>query len=226
MRLLALLPLPMLAAAAPAEERSYMLTGFDRLRVEGPFDVEVVTGSPRAAATGQRLALDQLSIRVDAGTLVVNNGVAGIGRADGRPRIQIRAPLLRAVTITGGARVRIDDLRADQADLVVNAASSLSVDTLRVTDLRAALTGTGTMMLTGIATRLRVRNLGTGSFDAPGLTAGDADLLTQGDGGIRVHVRYTARATALGKGAILISGEPRCAVKGPGPITCVGSKPR
>lgn len=223
---LALAPLLTLAAADPAQEaRSYMLTGFDRLRVEGPFEVEVVPGSPRASATGDRRALDQLSIRVDAGTLVVNRGVSGAGRPPGIARIRIGASSLRGVTITGGATVRIAALRADQLDLAVNAASSLDVTSVQATDLHTTLTGESAMKLAGTATRLRVRNLGAGSFDSPMLIAGDADLVTD-SGSIRVHVRYTARAAALGTGAIVISGQPRCTIKGPGPITCAGTKPR
>lgn len=226
MRILALAPLLTLAAAAPAEERRYMLTGFDRLRIEGPFEIDVVTGPPRATASGDRRTLDQLSMRVDAGTLVVNSGTAGLGRQSGIARIRISAPALRMATVTGGAKVRIAALRADRLDLSVNAGSSLDVVSLRTTELRATLTGESAMTLAGTATRLRVRNLGTGLFDAPLLVAEDADLVTQGDGGIRVAVRYTARATALGTGAILISGQPRCTTKGPGPITCAGTKPR
>ncbi|UYY57461.1 GIN domain-containing protein [Sphingomonas sp. S2-65] len=226
MRILALAPLLTLAAAAPAEQRSYMITSFDRLRVEGPFEVEVVAGSPRAAAIGDRRTLDALSIRVDAGTLVVNTGVTGGARSAGLAKIRIGAPALRAVTITGGAKVRIAELRASRLDLAVNALGTLDVASLLADDVRATLTGEGAMSLAGASARLRVRNLGTGSFDAAALTAEDADLVAQGDGGIRVGVRYTARATALGTGAILVSGHPRCTTSGPGPVTCEGNKPR
>ena len=226
MRILALTPSLSLAAAAPADERSYMLTGFDRLRVEGPFEIEVAPGSPRAAASGDRRTLDQLSIRVDAGTLMINSGAGGTARPEGTFRIRVSAPALRMATVTDGAKVRIAALRADRLDLSVNAGSSPDVASLSTTELRATLTGESAMTLAGTATRLRVRNLGTGSSGAPLLIAEDADLVTQGDRGIRVHVRYTAHATALGDGAILITGQPRCTTKGSGPITCAGTKPR
>lgn len=226
MRILGLAPLLTLAAAAPVEERGYMITSFDRLRVEGPYEVEVVTGSPHAAASGSRAALDLLAIRVDAGTLVINSGVAGTRRPDGMVRVRVGARGLRAVAVTGGAKVTVDALRAAQLDLAVNAASSLAVGSLRVDDLRVTLTGQGAMTLAGATRTLRVRNLGAGTFDAASLTADEADLVAQSDGGIRVGARYTARATSLGSGAVLVSGNPRCTVRGAGPVTCTGTTPR
>ncbi|MEI9850479.1 MAG: DUF2807 domain-containing protein [Sphingomonas sp.] len=80
MRCLALLlPLLLLAGAArPADERVFMVTGFDRVRVDGPFDVEIRAGlSPRASATGDTRALARLSVRVEGGTLIVGTGSRG-----------------------------------------------------------------------------------------------------------------------------------------------------
>lgn len=72
---LALVPLLLLGtAAAPADERVVMVTGFDRLRIDGPFAVEVVPGAPGVTLTGERAALDRVGVRVEAGTLIVNAG--------------------------------------------------------------------------------------------------------------------------------------------------------
>ena len=110
------------------------------------------------------------------------------------------------MAVTGGAKVTIDAVGAAQIDLAVNAASSLHVGTLHADDLRITRTGQGAATLAGTTRTFRVRNPGTGTLGAAGVVANEADLVTQSDGGIRGAARYTARATALGSGAILVSG--------------------
>ena len=56
--LLAALLLGAVPAAAVTPSRGYTVTGFDRIRVNGPFAVEVVPGSPTASAEGDPLTLD------------------------------------------------------------------------------------------------------------------------------------------------------------------------
>jgi hypothetical protein len=72
----------LLGAGSPGDERVVMVTGFDRLRVDGPFAVEVVPGSPGVTISGDRAAIDKVGVRVEAGTLVLN---AGLQSWDCRP---------------------------------------------------------------------------------------------------------------------------------------------
>ena len=216
MRCLARLPLLTLAAAAPADERSYLVTSFERLRVEGPVEVEMVAGSPAASASGERRALDALEVRVEAGTMTVrsNNEWQGV------PRVRVATPALRAVLINGGGRARVAAVRGNRVDLSVSGAGSLDVADVAAGDLVVTLTGTGAINLAGKAERARVQSYGTGSVEAARLTAGEATLVSQSSGNIEMAARYLARATAFGTGAIRVSGSPECKVAGPGPVTC------
>lgn len=226
MRSLLPAPLLLLIAAAPVEERGFMVSSFERLRVDGPFEVEVVTGPPRATASGSRVALDQVSVRTNGDTLIVSAGPLAWRSAKGQtalPRLRISVPALRAATLNGGARVRVAEVRGARADLVLSGAGSLEVSTVRADDLVVNLTGNGEMTLAGTAARARMRTSGAGSIDAAALTAGDANLTSDGSGSIRVNVRYTARASALGSGGIDITGKPECILRGPGPMTCTGT---
>lgn len=226
MRFLLLAPLLALTAAAPGDERSFMVGSFERLRVEGPFEVEVVTGAPRAVAIGDRVALDQVTVRSSGGTLVVIAGPlawAGRKRATTLPRVRVSVPALRGVTLNGGAQVRVAEMRGARVELLLTGGGSLDVGGIRADDLTASLTGTGAMTLAGTVTRARIRNYGAGSIDAGALTAGDANLTSESSGDIRINARYTARATALGSGGISITGKPECTLRGPGPMACSGT---
>mgnify|MGYP006144258613 CR=1 FL=1 len=126
-------------------------------------------------------------------------------------------------SLNGGAKVRVAEMRGPRVELLQTGAGSLEVAAIRADDLTASLTGTGAMRLTGTSGRTKIRNYGAGSIDASGLTAGDASLTSESSGDIRINVRFTARATALGSGGISISGRPECTLRGSGPITCSGT---
>ena len=121
MRSLLLAPLLLLTAASPVEERGFMVSSFERLRVDGPFEVGVVTGPPRATATGNRVALDQVAVRINGNTLIVRAGPLAWADAKGRaalPRLRVSVPALRAVTVNAGARVKVGEMRGGRVELV------------------------------------------------------------------------------------------------------------
>jgi hypothetical protein len=225
MRPFLLAPLLLLTAAAPAQERRFMVGDFERLRVDGPFEVEVVPGSPGAVAFGDRGALDQVTVRSSGNTLVVSGGpLSWTGRKGAAlPIVRVSARSLRGVALNGGAKVRVVEMRGAKIELLQAGAGSLDVASIRTDDLTANLTGTGAMTLAGTAGRVRMRNYGSGSIDASALTANDASLNSGSSGDIRINVRFTARANAIGSGGISITGKPECILRGPGPMECSGT---
>ena len=223
MRSLLLAPLLSLTAAAPAPERSFMVGSFERLRVDGPFEVEVVTGSPRAVASGERGSLEQVDVRVNCDTMVISAGPLSSTSEKGLPKIRVSVLALRSVMLAGGARVRVAQMRGGRIDLTLTGSGSLDVAAIKADDLNASLTGAGAMTLGGTTARAMLRNSGAGSIDAAGLTAGDARLTSDSSGNIRINVRYTAQAMAMGSGGIAISGKPECTLRGSGPMTCSGT---
>ena len=68
------------AAPAAAAIRSYTVTSYDRVRVDGPYSVQLTTGrSPFAQATGSAQALEGLSLRVEGRTLVIRLNPSACG---------------------------------------------------------------------------------------------------------------------------------------------------
>lgn len=225
MRPFLLIVLLLLTGAAPGQERRFMVGGFERLRVDGPFEVEVVPGVPGAVAIGERAALDQVTVRSSDNILVVSGGpLSWAGRKGATlPKVRVFARSLRGVALNGGAKVRVAEMHGAQVELLQSGPGSLEVASIRADELNANLTGTGPVTLAGTAGRVRIRNYGTGSIDASALVAGDASLNSGSSGDIRIHVRFTARATALGSGGISITGKPECILRGSGPMECSGT---
>lgn len=225
MRWLALVLLLLTAASAP-EDKTYLVSGFERVRVDGPYQVEIVRGPFSARAEGDARALDQLSIRVDGTTLVVSAGTRGwelrANESAASPRVSLSTPVLRAVTVNGGGTVRIAEMRVPRADLAVNGPGAITVAGFDADELNASMIGAGTLTIAGTVRRVRVRSNGAGSFDGTGLTANDAVLISESSGSMRLGVRYTAQVMALGIGTVHLDGAPECSITGNGPVECAG----
>ena len=224
----------LVAVPASAADRTVGTGSFDRLRVEGPFDVRVVGGaSPSARLSGERDAIDAVELRVEGGTMIVRAGVNGWGErrggraaADGPIVVTLGTPALAGVIANGGARVAVTRMRGDRVDLSVTGAGRLSVDEAAATDLNATVIGTGAIVVGGKATRARLVANGEGGIDADRLDAGDALVRLEGMGAIKARVRYTAQVSNPGLGSIDVAGPAKCVVRGPaaGPVRCQGPR--
>lgn len=225
MRRLALLLLFLSAASAP-QDKTYLVSGFERVRVDGPYQVEIVRGPFSARAEGDARALGQLDIHVDGTTLVIGAGTRGFELRAGErvavPHVTLSTPMLRAVTVNGGGTVRVAEMRVPRADLAINGPGAITVAGFDADELGASMIGAGTLTVAGTARRVRVRSNGAGSFDGTGLIANDATLISESSGTMRLGVRYTAQVMALGIGTVHLDGAPECTITGSGPVECAG----
>jgi hypothetical protein len=231
MHRLALAPLLLLlGAAAPGDERVVMVTGFDRLRVDGPFTVDVVPGSPGVTISGDRAAIDKVGVRVEAGTLVINSGTDGwqtaAGKTAGGARIRIAVPGLRVAQTNGGTVLRIAALVGNRIDLSLNGGGRIDVARVDAQDLSVTLAGDGVVALAGTTLHLRARLYGSTSLDAEKLTSADAVLVSGSSGPLIVGVRYNSRVSATSSGAVRVIGNGKCAVVGQGPVECANIEAR
>ncbi|URW75635.1 DUF2807 domain-containing protein [Sphingomonas donggukensis] len=224
LRLLAV-PLVLTAAPARADERSYMFSDFDRIRVEGPFEV-IVGDAPSASvsAEGDARALDRLAVRVDGRTLVISPGVNGWGGYPGAaktlPVVRVRGPMLRAATVLGNGRMTIDRLSGQRVDVGVSGAGSLTVAAIRADLVEATVIGSGALTVGGQALRARFRSNGPATIDAGALDVSALTVAAQGSGDGRYAARDTANIAADGQGSVTVAGTPSCTVRGSAPVSC------
>jgi hypothetical protein len=219
----------LIAAPAQAAERNLVVTSFDRLRVDGPFDVRLATRRPPSAKVdGTIRASDTVTVRVEGTTLIVSTGPKGwqevpaIGKPSA-PIVYLGTLTLRSATVIGGGHLRIDgSLRGQRIDLQVTGSGGMIVDALDADQLNATVLGPGTMTLGGRGARVRLIGSGSGRIDASALRGDDVTLRLEGPGEIQASARYTADAISTGIGAITIYGKPACRVKAAagGPISC------
>ena len=227
MRSLAALLLFLLTASAAApREKIFMIPGFDRVRIDGPFEVVIAQGTTRASAVGDERQLERLDIRVDGNILVVSAGPEGWRVDAGAPvaaaKVTLRTPALRAIVVNGGGVARIEAMRGTRVDLGLNGAGGIQVGAVTADDLGVTLIGSGGIILGGTARSARMRTSGAGSIDGAALIANDAVLVNESAGSLVLGVRYSVQVNALGLGMVRILGTPECTIRGAGPVQCDG----
>jgi len=229
-RALVLAPLLLIAAAMPAQaaERVWNIASFDRVRVDGPFEVRIATGSsPRATASAadpallERLRLDvqgtTLSLRLDRGT-----GDYAARGSDAATVFTLSTPALSGVTLLSGAKVLVTRMAATRVDLGVTGTGTLSVDEASAEQVNATVIGSGTISVGGRAGKARLVTNGPGTIDAAALSAGELFVSLDGSGETRATARYAAEVTSTGMGRVSVAGNPKCTVRAAagGPVTC------
>ena len=214
----------LLAAASPATatERRIMVTDFDRVLVEGPFEVALTTGRPSSAtASGTPQALDRVSIDVQGRTLRVrpNRSAWGgyPGRVAGGPvRIAISTRDLVAGAVAGPGSLAIDRAKGLRVELNVTGSGRIGLAAVEADQLIIGLTGSGRITIAGKAKSLRATIRGTGDLDGAALRADDADIVTETAGTIALTANRAAKIRANGIGEVVIAGSPACTVTGLG----------
>lgn len=220
------------AAAAPAAaaERNFGITGFEKVRVEGPFKVTLTTGvAPFARASGTPTALEAVSIDMLGSTLVVRLKRSGSwggypGAANGPVEIALGTHELSAASLNGAGSLAIDRASSFRFDLSVNGSGSARIAAVAVDQLRVAIVGSGSAGLTGSAGKLTATVSGSGALDGAALETKDAAIVADGSATVRLAVSNGAKIDANGASSVELSGGPACTAKTVGSASVSGCR--
>lgn len=224
-----LIALLLIAAAIPASaaERRYSVSSFDRIRVEGPFDIRLTTGRPSSgSAVSDPRTLDLLDLRVEGTTLIVRLNGNGWGESPKSARIApvitLTTPGLRSALVNAGGKLAIAPMKAQRIDVAVNGNGAISLAGATADQLNATIIGAGSITIAGRAARVQLLSNGSGLIDAAGLAASDLIVRVDGTGETRAAARFTAKVTSNGLGKVTVVGNPACTVNAiaGGPVIC------
>jgi hypothetical protein len=225
----AILAAVLLGAAAPAAgaERSYSVTNFDRIRVDGPFRVRLTTGvAPFARASGAAAALDGIALDVQGRTLVVRSSRSSWGgypgEAAGPVEIAVGTHDLSAAFLNGAGSLAIDRIKGLSFDLAVQGSGQADVGLATVDQLEIGISGAGSVRVAGTAPKLTAIVRGTSTLDAPGLIAKNATVGAEGPSVVRLTATGEVEVDARGLASVELSGGPACTVKAQGSATVLG----
>lgn len=226
---LALALAAMLAGHAAAADRSFTITGFDRVRVDGPYKVRVTTGvSPFARAKGSPTALDAISVSVEGRTLVVRKSQSSWGGYPGESAgpVEITAGTHGITTawLNGSGALDVNAVRGQSFDLALVGSGTVSVGRLQVDRLTVGVSGSGSARLGGEALLARAVVRGTSSLDGSALTAKDATIGAEGAAVVKLVATGTAKIETQGTASVEVEGRPSCSVRASGSAVVTGCR--
>ncbi|HVL78269.1 MAG TPA: DUF2807 domain-containing protein [Sphingomicrobium sp.] len=215
------------AVPAAAAERNFGVSGFDRVRVEGPYSVRLTVGvAPFARASGSPRALEGVALDVQGRTLVVRPSRSSWGGYPGEQagpvEIAIGTHELSAAWVNGSGSLAIDKVRSLAFELSVQGAGSASIASLEVDQLKLSVAGSGTAQLSGRSARVSAMVRGSSLLEAGSLAVKDAVLGAEGPSTIRARISGTAKVDAIGAAQVKITGRPACIVRTAGSATVLG----
>lgn len=226
-RILPTLLLALAAAPAQAAERRFVVTDFERVQIDGPFEVTLVTGRPSAAvAQGDPRALDRVDIEVQGRLLKVSRNISGWGgypgEREGPVTIALATRALRGAFVRGSGGISIAGGKALQLELSVTGSGRIALDKADVDRLDLGLVGSGRILLAGKAKTLRASIEGAGDLDAAQLAAQDVEINAGTSGFVKAAASRAAKVNASGSGDVEIIGSPACTVagRGAGVVSC------
>lgn len=218
--------LSLIASPAAAETRNFGVSGFERVRVEGPYRVRLVTGvAPFAKASGPAAALERIEIRVDSRTLIIRSSQSAWGgypgKDNGPVEISVGTHDLDSAALVGAGTLAIDRVKGLEFLLNLRGAGTAAIGRADVDRLKVAVSGSGGVVIGGSARQLDSVIRGTSSLQAAGLKVKNATIAVEGAASVAATVSDTVSLTGSGSGVVALDGNPACTikVKGSGSVT-------
>lgn len=209
------------AAPASAAERTFTVTSFDRIRVDGPYRVTLTTGvSPFARATGSLEAVNSVSLDVQGRTLIVRGNPSSWGgypgASSGPVVIAVGTHDLDQAWLNGAGTLAIDRIEGLEFDLAIQGSGSVAIGETQVDQLEIGISGAGSAILAGTAAEVTAIVRGASSLDASALEAKDVTVGAEGPSTVRIYASNSAEVDARGVAAVEVIGGPACTVRAQG----------
>ena len=218
-----------IAGPAGAATRNFGITGFEKVRVDGPFLVKLSTGvAPFARATGAPAALDRVAVEVRGNTLVVHNNLDSWGGYPGKNvgpvTIELGTHDLSAAWLNGSGTIAIDRVKGLIFDLSVQGSGAGQIGQVAVDQLNVSVVGTASARLAGAAAKMTAVIRGISTLDAAALSTKDATLGADGAATISANVSNSVTIDATGPATVKLSGAPACTLRASGSASVSGCR--
>jgi Putative auto-transporter adhesin, head GIN domain len=218
------------SGSVEAKDRKLLISSFEDIVIEGNLVINLVTGKPPSAlASGDRGAIDSLSLRQSDNTLTLLQKTSNTENSrsrDGAPlTITITNRAVRNITVRGNGQVQVNGMRqAGNARIQILGNGKVTIDSIAVGNLDVSISGNGLVALTaGTVREARVTIDGSGSYLAPQMQ--NRNLILSQNGGAETKANVVDHADIVndGAGTITITGKGKCSIarRGTGTINCM-----
>lgn len=222
-----LLPVLLLTTVTPAlaAERSFPVTGFQKVSASGAEDITITTGKAvSVVATGTDRDLDRLDIRVEDNTLKIGHKKGNWNSwSSDSVKIRVTMPALHGLRMSGSGDIAADSGGGPAFSISAAGSGDARVDRINSPAVRIATSGSGDVTATGKCTTIDIGVSGSSNIDAGGLQCTDAEVKISGSGDVKLHATGNANIRISGSGDVVVSGGARCQSRtsGSGDVTCL-----
>lgn len=124
-------------------------------------------------------------------------------------KIIASAPSWDGIDISGSVDVVVPDpISGDKLDLSISGSGDMQIFNADFNEVDGTITGSGNIVVDGIADHLQCTISGSGNFDALDCPVLTADVTITGSGNVRVDVSETLKVTISGSGDVEYRGNP------------------
>jgi hypothetical protein len=225
--LLSISAFALIATPAAAATRNFGVEDFTKVRVDGPYKVELTSGIPPfAKAEGSQAGLDRVTVEIIGNTLVIHPNRSSWGGYPGENVgpvvITLGTHELTAAWVNGSGSIGIDQAKGLTFDISVQGSGAASIERADVDQLRVAVGGTGSVRIAGKAGKTTAILRGMASFDASQLKSKDALLSADGTATVKAAVSGTVKIDGTGPATFELTGAPACTARLSGSATVSG----
>lgn len=123
--------------------------------------------------------------------------------------VSVDLPSLRAVSIAGSGKVRVEAFKASgRFDGSIAGSGDLQLDGLQADQVFLSIAGSGDVVATGRASELQASIAGSGDVKALGLATNEAKISISGSGDAQVQVAQKLKVSIAGSGDVRYLGSP------------------
>ncbi len=217
------------APLAMAEERSFDVSDFDKLRVAGSPDVILIQGNREGVVlSGAEADLDEIKVYVDDGTLVIRP------RKDWRlfsfldssrpvvARVQFKQ--LERIHTAGSNDISAESFQGNRLSVNVDGSSDVDLDNVQLQTFSVNISGAGDLQLAGESKSQAIQINGSGDYSAKNFVSETTSITINGSGDVSVHATERLDIQVNGSGDVSYLGQPQLEqqINGSGDVRALG----
>lgn len=182
---------------------------FQKLRLDGSFDVRVQVGAPLKVVVRADDNLQPLIVtRVEGDTLVVGTEREQNVHSRGKVLVTVGVPSLSAAALRGSGDLNIEGA-SGAFELSLSGSGDVRMGGAQLTTLSASLAGSGDVKLQGRADSASLSIAGSGDIHAAELLTRSTKVSIAGSGDAEVQASELLDVNIAGSGDVRYAGSPR-----------------
>jgi hypothetical protein len=201
---------PRVEGSGNVVEEVRAVTGFNRLVLEGPMDVQLRrAASERVVVRADDNIVPLIETRVEGGRLIVGVRRETSFRTRSKLVVQVDFTQLDGVQVRGSGDISADRVKASIFEGTIHGSGNVRINELDAETVALSIAGSGNFNARGRAGTVGVVIEGSGDVHVENLEAKTAAVRIAGSGDARVHASESLQVRIAGSGDVRYRGSPQ-----------------